>query len=97
MSAEEARDRLAHLKRLRDRAKAAQKAATDATEPAVLYALEQQLGPAEIRDLGGVSDGYVRGVRRKHGLPANPSYAALKPPVRVKSAPSAEPTAESEG
>lgn len=86
MSKDEAEQRLKTLKRLRARAKAAQKAATEATEPTVLYALEQGLGPALISELGGVSDGYVRGVRRAHELPANPSYAGLKPPTRTKRA-----------
>jgi len=85
MSKEDAETRLKALKRLRDRAKAAQKAATDETEPAVVYALEQGLGAARISELGGVSDGYVRGVRRSHEIPANPSYAHLKPPPRSES------------
>ncbi len=93
MTAEDARERLAELKRLRKRAEAAQAAATAATEPAVLYALQQRLGPTEIANLGYVSDGYVRGVRRKHGLPANPSYANLAPPRRVKKAADAPPAA----
>lgn len=85
MSKDEAEKRLKALKRLRDRAKAAQKAATDATEPTVVYALEQGLGPARIAELGGVSDGYVRGVRRDHEIPADPRYAHLRPPSRAES------------
>lgn len=81
---------LAHLdqvKRLRDRAEAAQKAATDATEPAIAAALEAEISPTEIAARLGVSDSHVRAVRRKRNLPANPSYAHLRPPKAEKETP----------
>lgn len=80
---------LAHLdqvRRLRDKAEAAQKAATDATEPAIVAALEAKISPTEIAARLGVSDSHVRTVRRKRELPANPSYAHLRPPKAEKGA-----------
>lgn len=79
---EGARDRLGDLKSLRVEAEALQAIVTRETEPVVLRALRQRIGPSEIAKLGGVSDSYVRSVRRKHGLPADPRYAHLKPAPR---------------
>lgn len=91
MDRQEVLAELARVKRLRERAAAAQEAATKATDPAIVDALKAGLGPTEIGDAAGVSDGYVRGVRRKHGLPANPSYAGLTPPKRTPKAKTAAP------
>ena len=82
---------LRRVKRLREAADAAQKAATDATEPAIVAALEAGMGAARIASESGVSDSHVRAVRRKHDLPANPSYAHLKP-GSSSSAPEGEST-----
>ncbi|NUQ98301.1 MAG: hypothetical protein HOY79_17715 [Streptomyces sp.] len=82
MDREEALAQLDHVKRLRDRAEAAQKAATEATEPAIAAALEAEISPTEIAARVGVSDSHVRAVRRKRKLPANPSYAHLRPPQK---------------
>lgn len=79
MDREEALAQLDHVKRLRDRAGAVQQTATDATEPAIVDALKAGIKPTEVAARIGVSDSHVRTVRRKHGLPANPSYAHLKP------------------
>lgn len=84
MDREEALAQLDHVKRLRDRAEAAQKAATDATEPAIVSALKADIKPTEIAARTGVSDSHVRAVRRKHKLPANPSYAHLNPAANAK-------------
>ena len=84
MDRDEAIAELRRVKRLRERADAAQKAATEATEPAVAAALKVGLRPVEIVKECGVSDSYVRGVRRANKIPANPSYANLKPPVRPR-------------
>lgn len=78
---------LRRVRHLREVADEAQKAATDATEPAVLAALKDGIGPTDIAAMSGVSDSYVRSVRRKHGLPADPRYAHLQPPIRVKAEP----------
>lgn len=82
MDRDEALAQLDHVKRLRDRAAAAQKVATEATEPAIVDALKAQVGAAEIAARLGISDSHVRTVRREHKLPANPSYAHLKPPQK---------------
>jgi len=87
MDRDDAIAELRRVKRLRERADAAQKAATEATEPAVVAALRAGLRPVEIVKECGVSDSYVRGVRRANEIPANPSYANLKPPTRTKAAP----------
>lgn len=92
MNRDDAIAELRRVKRLRERADAAQKAATEATEPAVAAALNAGLRPVEIVKECGVSDSYVRGVRRANKIPANPSYANLKPPTRTK-APAAEDAA----
>lgn len=75
---------LRRVKRLRDAAAVAQEAATKATEPAIVAALKAGIGPAQIAEESGVSDSHVRAVRRQHGIPANPSYAHLRPPTREK-------------
>lgn len=82
MDRDEALAQLDHVKRLRDKAEAAQKAATEATEPAIVAALEAKIGPAEIAARLGVSDSHVRAVRRKAKLPPNPSYAHLRLPTK---------------
>lgn len=82
MDRDEALAQLDHVRRLRDKAEAAQKTATEATEPAIVTALKAEVAPAEIAKRLGVSDSHVRAVRRKAELPANPSYAHLKPPTK---------------
>lgn len=82
MDRDEALAQLDHVKRLRDKAEAAQRVATEATEPAITSALEAGVTPAEVAKRLGVSDSHVRAVRRKANLPANPSYAHLKPPTK---------------
>lgn len=84
MDRDEALAQLDHVKQLRDRAEAAQKTATEATEPAIEAALKAKVSPTEIAKRLGVSDSHVRAVRRKANLPANPSYAHLKPPKAEK-------------
>lgn len=76
---------LRRVRRLREAAATAQKAATDATEPAIAAALKAGVVPSVIATEAGVSDSYVRAVRRERKIPANPSYAHLQPPVRAKS------------
>ena len=78
---------LRRVRKLRDAAAAAQEAATKATEPAIVAALKAGIGPAEIAAESGVSDSHVRAVRRRAGLPANPSYAHLRPPTRQEGSP----------
>ncbi len=78
---------LRRIKHLRTLAADAQKAATEATEPAVLAAIKAGISPTVIAAESGVSDSHVRRVRREHGLPADPRYAHLQPPVRVKAEP----------
>lgn len=68
---------LRRVRRLRE-------AAAAATEPAIVAALKAGIKPSQIAAELGVSDSHVRAVRRLHGLPANPSYAHLKPPTREK-------------
>lgn len=75
---------LRRVKRLREAAAAAQQAATEATEPAIVAALKAGIGPARIAAEAGVSDSHVRAVRREHKIAANPSYAHLKPPTTSK-------------
>lgn len=78
MDREEALAKLHHVKRLRERAAAE-------TEPAIVDALKAGVRPAEVATAIGVSDSHVRALRRKHDLPANPSYAHLKPTAHAKS------------
>lgn len=73
---------LRRLRKLREIAAAAQDAATKANEPAIVAALKGGITPTVIAAEAGVSDSHVRAVRRKYELPANPSYAHLKPPTR---------------
>jgi hypothetical protein len=70
---------LRRIKHLRHAATAAQAAATKATEPAIVAALQAGISPSQIAAESGVSDSHVRAVRRQHGIPANPSYAHLRP------------------
>lgn len=77
MNRDEALAKLHQVKRLRERAAAE-------TEPAIVEALRAGIRPAEVADAIGVSDSHVRALRRKHDLPANPSYAHLQPAVRAK-------------
>ena len=79
MDRDEALAKLHHVKRLREQAAAE-------TEPAIVDALKAGIRPAEVADAIGVSDSHVRALRRKHDLPANPSYAHLKPPTAAKDA-----------
>lgn len=102
MDKDEAIAELRRIKRLRERAEAAQKAATEATEPAIVGALRAGMRPVEIVNESGVSDSYVRSVRRANKIAPNPSYANLTPPRRTKpsaaqpepAAPEPEPWAE---
>jgi hypothetical protein len=72
---------LRRVKRLRKTAETAQADATKATEPAIVAALKAGHGPSVIAAECGVTDSHVRAVRRKHNLPANPSYANLTTPT----------------
>jgi len=78
---------LRHIRRLRREATTAQERVNEVLEPGILAALKAGISPVTIAAECGVSDSYVRGVRRKHGLPADPRYAHLQPPVRVKAEP----------
>ena len=53
-----------------------------ATPDAITAALEAGNTAAEIARRLGVSEGYVRGIRRKKGL-QDPRYAHLEPPRRT--------------
>ncbi len=77
MDREEALAKLRQVKQLRKRAAAE-------TEPAIVDALEAGIRPAEVANAIGVSDSHVRALRRKHDLPANPSYAHLNPASHPK-------------
>jgi DNA-binding CsgD family transcriptional regulator len=73
------------LDRLRRRREAGE-AATKATPDAIVAALEAGNTAAEIARRLGISEGYVRGIRREKKL-QDPRYAHLKPPPREESAP----------
>lgn len=86
MDRDEAIAELRRVKRQRERAEAARTNAAKATREAIIAALKAQIGPSEIATECGVTDSHVRAVRRDAKIPANPSYAKLKPPVRTNSA-----------
>lgn len=69
---QDARVRLAELKLLRIEADALQRIAAESIETEVLRALRDGLGPSEIARLGGISDSYVRTLRRKRELSTPP-------------------------
>ena len=71
-------DALAVLDKLR-RDRMEGKAAKKATPDAIVAALKAGKTAAEIARHLGVSEGYVRGIRREKGL-QDPRYAHLKPP-----------------
>jgi hypothetical protein len=71
---------LIRLRRLREAAQAARDAATEALEPTIIAALTAGWRVVDIARTSEVSDSYIRGLRRKAGLPAHPSYAHLTPP-----------------
>jgi hypothetical protein len=84
MDRDEAIAELRRVRRQRERAENARTAAAKATRAAIVAALKAEIGPSEIAAECGVTDSHVRAVRRGAQIPANPSYAALKPPVRTK-------------
>lgn len=84
---------LTALDRLRRRREAGE-AATKATPGAIVAALEAGNTAAEIARRLGISEGYVRGIRRDKNL-QDPRYAHLKPPPRVES-PVREPEPQAE-
>lgn len=84
MDRDEAIKELRRVKRQRERAEAARKDAAKATRDAIVAALGAEIAPSVIASECGVTDSHVRAVRRAAKLPANPSYASLKPPVRTK-------------
>lgn len=63
-------------------AQAALQSAVKATDPAIVRALKAGFGPSEISRRLGITDSYVRKVRRLEKIPADPRYAHLKPPER---------------
>lgn len=82
-------ENLRHIKHLRQEAIAAQERVNEALEPGIVAALKGGVSPTTVAAESGVSDSYVRQLRRKHNLPADPRYAHLQPPLRVKTEPKA--------
>lgn len=70
---------LARLDTLRPKREAAEKVIAQTTE-AVLDALRAKAPAAEVARRSGLSESYVRTLRRNAKLPPDPRYAHLTPP-----------------
>lgn len=81
------REQLSELKLLRVESAALQNVAIAETERLVVRALNLSIGPSEVARLAGVTDSYVRTLRRKANIPPHPSYAHLKPPAPLEDGP----------
>lgn len=80
MDPDEARQALDALGQRRAKTDAASKAVAKDTPPTVEDGLRAGLGPAEIARRAGVTDAYVRRIRKKAQIPPNPKYDYLRPP-----------------
>ena len=92
-SRENALDALDDAGRARARADAAVKKAAKQQEDAVVAGYKAGISVAEMHRRVGLSESYIRSIRRDHELPAHPSYADLTPPVRGGRKRAVEPAA----